>query len=106
MNTEELLRLHCHAVCGRGLGHTTAAINGVKSTDAILICATSQHARDIRAEHQVQAIGVKSIDQLLGTRHPKVYDHHAVDELCSMALSKIAMLRNQIAVLRDQTAAR
>ena len=52
MNTEELLRLHCHTVCTPGLGHTTAAINGVKSTDAILICATSQHARDIRAEHQ------------------------------------------------------
>lgn len=68
----------------RRAGHTHAAAQGVKAggKEAVLICATQQHADQAAKEHGIRAVGLENLRALMGLHGPHVFDHYAVAFMC------------------------
>lgn len=75
----------------RRVGHTLAACNGAKKTEAYLVCHNHSMSR---------AVGVKTLvytedDKLLGFRAPVVWDNCALTEVFIHAARRIDALKNE-----------
>ena len=82
----------------RQAGHTTAVLNGAKSTDAIVIV----HNRDmgeyvnLMSDKKIRTETLQSMGQRLrGTNRPVVFDNAAIYELADESLKMIEQLESE-----------
>lgn len=63
----------------RGVGHTTACIEGVRRTQkAVLITHENGYAHEVSRKHNINAIPINALQSLQGTKCPIVVDNSAL----------------------------
>jgi hypothetical protein len=75
----------------RGLGNTTALIDGVKSVDAIIIAANEEHARSLRQLLPDRTVlSISNVEkELCGLTKPIVLDNFTVTTILNRLLNEI-----------------
>lgn len=86
----------------RQVGHTTAAVNGIRSTHlGVLIAPWNRQAQDIRLRTGVETISLGDVpNKLRGKKVPVLLDNTAVSEFCCMVNSDIISLEKDAESLR------
>ena len=86
----------------RRVGHTQAAIHGVKNTtDAALVVANYSHLCRLR---ETVSCVILQPNTFIGTNYksPYVFDNYAIYTLCTEALNEIYRLQRQVDKLQHQ----
>ena len=65
----------------RASGRTTAVCKAAKEINAIVVCATPQHAQVVNREHDVMTWPMCALDRMVGLDRPALWDHFAVEHL-------------------------
>lgn len=80
----------------RGIGHTKAMMYGAMQTDNVIVVAASQDsARDLKFD-EMTIITLDSLDNLIGTKCPILFDNFALSSLLWSASNKIKSLKNRV----------
>lgn len=87
----------------RGVGHTSAVINGAQNTNGcVVVTAYRGDALQYAAQDTFTMMTLKDLrdDKLLGRRSPLVFDNHAITELVRQSLAEIARLEKTIETMK------
>lgn len=95
-----------HLMQTRGVGHTYAALNGVKGSEqAILIVQDYAFARYLESENGLKG-RVKTLsriqDTLRGSAVPIIFDHFALGTLLGESTGEIMKLQKENAQLKEK----
>jgi len=88
---------------GRQLGHTFAAIKGVKDTGAILVCVNDDSARYISSKYNIRAISISDLDKVQD--EALVFDNATIEVMVQRYEKKIASLIEQQVEIIENTKA-
>jgi len=96
MNVKRMLEGVCsYFVANRHVGHTTAAVNGVKSDSrARLVCTTKGHAVVMHGDLSVNTCTPEDLRSFVGI--PIVFDNYTVHRLCHVAVEEITRLEEAL----------
>ena len=100
MNVKRMLEGVCsYFVANRHVGHTTAAVNGVKSDSrARLVCTTKGHAVVMHGDLSVNTCTPEDLRSFVGI--PIVFDNYTVHRLCHVAVEEITRLEEALMAAR------
>jgi predicted ATP-grasp superfamily ATP-dependent carboligase len=91
----------------RGVGHTTALLNGAMNTDNVCILApTVNEGRDLikNCSQNARFVTLNSSELLKGLRLPLMIDNSAMIEIISKSLNEIVNLNTQtLELLKDNS---
>lgn len=76
----------------RRVGHTLSAVNGVKKTDAYLVCHNLSFAKNVGTKTLVYT----EDERLLGFRAPVVWDNCALTDVFIHSARRIEGLKNEV----------
>jgi hypothetical protein len=76
----------------RGVGHTTATIQGAKKSKAIVLCHSEQYARELNNSKGVITLKYTEADRLRGHTSPILWDNAAIQDIFSHSLERIRHL--------------
>lgn len=105
MQIKDVLRsIRDHFAQSRQAGHTSAMLNGTKTTtDVIVLCSTRQHALQLRgmAHPTTAVIPMGEFPSRRMKPMPLVIDNAALHDLCREALTRIEQLESRLEQLQQ-----
>jgi len=81
-----------------GCGRTTAIAKACKSINATMLCATSNHAKEVANEHGIKTASIQNVDH--GYRGPFLADHYAIQSITHDYEAMIAERNIEISALK------
>jgi hypothetical protein len=89
--------------CGRRIGKTTQLAEAVKNLDGVMLCATEQHAKQVRQQYGIKAQNAGNPEKLRGLRGPFIADHFLIECVLLNASEYIEKLEKENAELQSKT---
>ncbi len=90
-----------YLIFSRGTGRTTVLAKAAKKLNGIFVCGTRHHVEQVRRDYNVDTVCINSLESVLGTNKPVIFDHFVVEKLIRKWAMTIDKLHKAEQVLRS-----